>query len=356
MFEEIERRHRAFEAGPGGPRAGPATCRSCIGAGAALVGVVRRRCSTGSGWPCRSCCWPSPPPLRRSCSGSGSSGPAATRRRPCARPAPAPTSTFQINRVNGLLTSDQPAGQMMRAAEEHRAALAEWRVLVGDIPVDWALEHAGEIRRQAARLRDVDRRAATRWPSRCRRDEESDGRAGPRPAAAAGRRCKSHRRRRRELPAAARRRAGRGRPAMKPELLELLMKASADQQVIYLTEDEDVASWARVEALTGAMSRRRAGADRRRDAVDAAPRHRRRPIAGGLHRRSEPSTVRRRACGAGSVARPWRLRLARLDDAEAIRQIYNRRGLDLDGHLRPRAPHARRPDRPGCRPDRAPTS
>ena len=41
---------------------------------------------------------------------------------------------------------------------------------------------------------------------------------------------------------------------MKPELLELLMKASADQQVIYLTQDEDVASWARVEALTGAMS------------------------------------------------------------------------------------------------------
>ena len=43
-------------------------------------------------------------------------------------------------------------------------------------------------------------------------------------------------------------------PRMKPELLELLMKASADQQVIYLTQDEDVASWARVEALTGAMS------------------------------------------------------------------------------------------------------
>ena len=39
-----------------------------------------------------------------------------------------------------------------------------------------------------------------------------------------------------------------------PELLELLMKASPDQQVIYLTDDPDVAEWARVEALTGAMS------------------------------------------------------------------------------------------------------
>jgi uncharacterized protein YhaN len=43
-------------------------------------------------------------------------------------------------------------------------------------------------------------------------------------------------------------------PGVKPELLELLMKASADQQVIYLTDDPDVAEWARVEALTGAMS------------------------------------------------------------------------------------------------------
>ena len=32
------------------------------------------------------------------------------------------------------------------------------------------------------------------------------------------------------------------------------MKASANQQVIYLTEDPDVASWARVEALTGQLA------------------------------------------------------------------------------------------------------
>jgi ABC-type glutathione transport system ATPase component len=43
-------------------------------------------------------------------------------------------------------------------------------------------------------------------------------------------------------------------PTVKPELLELLMSASTHQQVIYLTNDPDVAEWARVEALTGAMS------------------------------------------------------------------------------------------------------
>ena len=48
-------------------------------------------------------------------------------------------------------------------------------------------------------------------------------------------------------------------PGVKPELLELLTKASLDQQIIYLTEDADVASWARVEALTGHLEHHRAG-------------------------------------------------------------------------------------------------
>ena len=40
----------------------------------------------------------------------------------------------------------------------------------------------------------------------------------------------------------------------KPALLELLVRSSAMQQLIYFTEDPDVSSWARVEALTGELS------------------------------------------------------------------------------------------------------
>jgi hypothetical protein len=43
-------------------------------------------------------------------------------------------------------------------------------------------------------------------------------------------------------------------PGMKPALLELLGDASGAPQLIFLTQDEDVASWARLEALTGALS------------------------------------------------------------------------------------------------------
>jgi hypothetical protein len=40
----------------------------------------------------------------------------------------------------------------------------------------------------------------------------------------------------------------------KPALLELISHASGSPQLVYLTDDEDVASWARLEALTGALS------------------------------------------------------------------------------------------------------
>jgi ABC-type lipoprotein export system ATPase subunit len=42
--------------------------------------------------------------------------------------------------------------------------------------------------------------------------------------------------------------------SVKPALLELLVEASHRQQVVLLTHDPDVAAWARLEAITGALS------------------------------------------------------------------------------------------------------
>ena len=41
---------------------------------------------------------------------------------------------------------------------------------------------------------------------------------------------------------------------VKPALLELLSRAAGAPQVLVLTEDEDIASWARLEVLTGELS------------------------------------------------------------------------------------------------------
>ncbi len=160
--------------------------------------------------------------------------------------------TFQIHRVNGLIGNDHARRVMMQAAEEHRAAMAEWRVLVGDVPIEWAVEHRREIKEQAARLRDA---AGTNRPPMSPLPRSEDNRAELAHA------LLERLQRLKTIGA-----GGESFPLLlddalidiessaKATLLELLMKASANQQVIYLTEDPDVASWARVEALTGQLA------------------------------------------------------------------------------------------------------
>ena len=62
---------------------------------------------------------------------------------------------------------------------------------------------------------------------------------------------------------------------MKPLLLELLGRSAGEPQIVFLTEDEDVASWARLEALTGEVA-----------LIEPAPEHDERPPPAGAERRS----------------------------------------------------------------------
>jgi hypothetical protein len=160
--------------------------------------------------------------------------------------------TFQIHRVNGLIGNDHARRVMMQAAEEHRAAMAEWRVLVGDVPIEWAVEHRREIRDQAARLRDAvgtDRTPMSPLP------RSEDNRAELAHALLERlQRLKTIGAGGESFPLLLDDALVDVEPSAKATLLELLMKASANQQVIYLTEDPDVASWARVETLTGQLA------------------------------------------------------------------------------------------------------
>jgi hypothetical protein len=166
--------------------------------------------------------------------------------------------TFQIHRVNGLLGNDQARRQMMRAAEEHRAALAEWRVLVGDIPVAWAVEHRSAIRREAAELRSSAGGPAPGVDPTTEDDRAELAHTLLQRLA----RLKSLGAGGESFPLLLDDALVEVDPAAKPELLELLTKASTNQQVIYLTHDPDVAAWARVEALTGQLAIVEPAADR----------------------------------------------------------------------------------------------
>ncbi len=160
--------------------------------------------------------------------------------------------TYQINRVNGLLASDHQRREMVQAAEDHRAASAEWHVLVGDVPIDWAIERRHEIEQAHSRLRESvnnhNPMALSLSPSQVTAAEVS---------AQLGHRLEQTRR------------LGAGQESMptlldepfgdlpapaKLELLQYLLDAAQRQQIILLTDDPDVAEWARVEAILGSLS------------------------------------------------------------------------------------------------------
>ncbi|GIU84363.1 MAG: hypothetical protein KatS3mg008_1138 [Acidimicrobiales bacterium] len=60
--------------------------------------------------------------------------------------------TFQIKRANGLIEDDTARARLIMAIESHNAALDEWRVLAGDVDVEWAVANRKEIRAAARSL------------------------------------------------------------------------------------------------------------------------------------------------------------------------------------------------------------
>lgn len=154
---------------------------------------------------------------------------------------------FHLQRVNSLLSGDQSRRELMNASEAHRDALDAWRKMAGDVPVEWAITHRDDIV-SAARVRvrtENPAAAATNDDLGSVLAEELVVRL------AEARRLGS---------------SGESFPlvlddpfvqfdsSVKPALLELLVESSHRQQVILLTEDPDVAAWARLEAITGALS------------------------------------------------------------------------------------------------------
>jgi hypothetical protein len=178
--------------------------------------------------------------------------------------------TFQIHRVNGLLGNDNARRAMMRAAEEHRAALAEWRLLAGEIPVEWAIQHRREIRDRSRAIREPNRAAAR--PEISVTDDNHDELSHT--ILERLQRLKTLGAGGESFPLLVDDALSELDPSVKPSLLELLMRASDNQQVIYLTEDTDVASWARVEALTGQLNIVEPPADRRAAERGSGLRHR----------------------------------------------------------------------------------
>lgn len=156
---------------------------------------------------------------------------------------------FHLQRVNGLLATDQNRRRLMEAAEAYREALAGWEQVAGPVQVQFAIDHHEEIMAAARMRRDVTALAQS-MPA-----VDNDLTTGM-AHALIGRLAQL----RKVGP------RGESFPlilddpfieldsSVKPSLLELLGRAASHQQIVFLTEDDDVASWAKIEALTGDLS------------------------------------------------------------------------------------------------------
>ncbi len=158
---------------------------------------------------------------------------------------------YVVKQVDGLLDDTERRRRLSSVAADHRAAAIGWTRLAGDVTVEWALAHQAEID-AAARLQH--RLAAM----------DTTSTPGPRideTTAAVARKVLGQMVRLRRI--------GYGAesfplllddpfvgldPSVRLALLELIAASAGSPQVILLTEQDDVAAWARAQSRTGEVS------------------------------------------------------------------------------------------------------
>jgi hypothetical protein len=158
---------------------------------------------------------------------------------------------FQLQRVNGLVSSQENRKRLLAAAEDHRVAAARWAEIAGDVSVDWALEHHEAITAAAKLSEDIHSLGTLSETVEVDTDQATALAQALIARLVSARTLGVHH----ESFPVILDDPFVGLPAhMKPALLELLRRTAGTPQVILLTEDEDVESWARLEALAGELT------------------------------------------------------------------------------------------------------
>lgn len=152
---------------------------------------------------------------------------------------------FHLQRVNGLLGSDAHRRHLLEVAENQSDAQSRWSVMAGNVSVEWALEHKATIVAASATGRDLATQnvgpvdgplaAATHALAGCFSAVRQLGPGGE------------------NFPLILDEPFARTDPELVAPLLEMILEQSAIQQVLLLTESQEIESWARLEAITGAL-------------------------------------------------------------------------------------------------------
>jgi hypothetical protein len=156
-------------------------------------------------------------------------------------------SSFNAQRVSALLDGQQNRQRLVAAAAEHRAATVAWQSLAGEVPAEWALTMRDRVIAISHRVaHTVASGQGTRLDLRSVEPAELAQAfiarlADLRHAGAHGE----------SLPLILDEPLEGVDPAVKQWMLELVGRSAGMPQVVYLTDDPDVAAWARMEAMVG---------------------------------------------------------------------------------------------------------
>jgi hypothetical protein len=154
---------------------------------------------------------------------------------------------FRLQSVSRVLEGHGDRSGLRAIASQHQQAAAEWRELVGDVSVAWALDTRARIENAAAQIRIEDSEellsAADVEPSDLAQaliarlsTLRNIGDAG------------------RSLPLLLDEPLAGAETSVKTWMLELIRRSAGRPQIIYMTNDPDVADWARIEAISGELS------------------------------------------------------------------------------------------------------
>ena len=150
---------------------------------------------------------------------------------------------FHVQRMNQLMESEQTRERLAAAASEHRRAVAQWQALTGDIGVDWALIVRDQVTRAHARP-NAEAELLARVPEPAEMAQSLIVRlAELRHLGTGGE----------SVPLILDEPLDGMTTSIKQWMLELLGRSAGAPQVVYLTDDDDVAAWARIEALAGTL-------------------------------------------------------------------------------------------------------
>jgi hypothetical protein len=158
---------------------------------------------------------------------------------------------YVVGRVNGMMEDTEARRRRLAVAEDHRAAAARWTRLAGDVSVEWALSRHEEIE-TAARLRRELTSLGQMSTTAPALDDETTALAQSlivhlgrlRTVGSGGE----------AMPLILDDPFTDVAPSTKLTLMELLARSAGSPQVILLTDQDEVATWARLEALTGEVA------------------------------------------------------------------------------------------------------